>query len=218
MAISFNTSFWLAETTGGAGTTTDSVTGPSTLTNGVVFALLEGDTSSDLISAVTYGGQSMTLMQKDQGSADRWGYVWGLLNPPTGTQNLVCTRDGTTYIGRTMAFYEGVKTSGLPDATATNSRASTGAVSTSITTVADNCWLVGYGKSGTATLSAGTGTTQRENLSGFGVFDSNGAKTPAGSYSLEVNVTNQGGLIVVSFAPDTGGGGVRRRRILLASS
>lgn len=208
MAISFNTSFWLAETTGGAGTTTDSVSGPGSLTDGVVLALLEGDTTSDLITAVTYGGVSMSLLVKDKGSSDRWGYIFGLLAPSTGTQDLVCTRSGTTYIGRQVAFYEGVKQSGLPDAFNANSRAGTGTLDTSVTTVADNCWLVGYGKSASGNPSAGTATTQRESASGFGVYDSNGAKTPAGSYALQISVNTAGGLLVVSLAPETGGGGL----------
>ena len=56
----------------------------------------------------------------------------------------------------------------------------------SFTTVADNCWLYGFGFNDVAAWTAGSNTT----LLGVGnySFYTNSAQTPAGSHSLNVNV------------------------------
>lgn len=70
-----------------------------------------------------------------------------------------------------------------------------------LTTIADNCWAVMMCH---GMYTAGTGTTLRiagDNNSNL--FDGNGLKTPAGSYSLQTtNGSSTGyGAIMASFKP-----------------
>lgn len=80
-----------------------------------------------------------------------------------------------------------------------------------LTTTADNCWLVGVaGVDNTETISGLSNATQRGSYatSTQGVFfDSNGAKSPAGAYSMSVSGTySSTGLLAAGIAikPATG--------------
>lgn len=198
MAISFLGSAYLNETVGTS--SSDSVPVPAT-TNGLLLLGVEGDITVDRITGATYNGIALTLLAKGKDLADRWNYLFALPNPPAGTFNLVINASASTVIGRVIALYEGVRQTGLPDAAAYNSRTGTGTLTGTVTTTADNCWLVCYGKSSSGNPSAGANTTQRESFNGFGLFDSNGPKTPAGSHSLNLSVNTDGGICVAAIAP-----------------
>lgn len=77
------------------------------------YALVAIDGSlgaSDVITGVTLGGAAMTRV----GSAvrrpsNRWGSLWYLANPSTGTLNLVVTNSSSDYAEPHLVVYDGVK-------------------------------------------------------------------------------------------------------------
>lgn len=162
--------------------------------------------SGNTITGVTYNGVAMTaLLSPIVLQANIRMYFFYLLNPASGTNNVVVTANSSAdVIDGASASYTGVSQSGFPDASGSSGVQTTATITQAVTTIADNCWLVGAGWGNTA-VGAGTGTTERSKTSDnrCGIFDSNGAKTPPGSFSLQVtnSSADNGGLIVASLAP-----------------
>lgn len=205
---------------GNNGGSTSSLTFPYTVGSGsnrLLVVPFAGDSGSgaDNITSVAYGGVAMTLAKKSVvTSQDRFVYLYYLLNPASGANNVVITAGTNHFILAGAADYTGVKQSAQPDATTTQvSGASASTLTTSLTTILDNCWavLVEQGFNSSALPTAGTGLTRRTADAAFGtygLFDSNGAITPAGAYAMTTNRTTASLRIthaVASFAPDTGG-------------
>ncbi len=171
-----------------------------------------GDTGSDLISGVTYNGTAMTLADSFA-PGNRYSYLFYLLNPSTGSNNVVVTNSSNCYILAQAADYSGV---GSFDAKIEAQTAGTATTkTTSLTTIAADCWIIlyehGYDAVSTSP-TAGTGATRRVNEAAFGLgglFDTNGTVS-AGSNSMQTNRTfdvTQITHFMVSFAPPGGGGG-----------
>lgn len=163
------------------------------------------------VTGVTYNSVAMTKLYGSllgNGGKD-YDYFYYLINPATGSHTVsVNTAGSTTLYGRS-ASYTGVKQSGFPDAQA-QAQSSTGtSITASVTTVADNCWLVAFMDNEVNTTTAAGGTTYRLGaLTTVMPFaDSNGAKTPAGSYSLGMSWTGSGEnqYEVASMAPFVAG-------------
>ena len=165
--------------------------------------------TGDLVTAVSYGGSSTTLVGKiTTGGLTR--YLFVQTSPATGANNVVITSTAG-YLAGGAVSYSGASTSGQPDNSATNSVTNGGpTVTTTLTTVADNCWTVIYFGSSASTLTAGTGTTKRtaDDFGHDGLFDSNAAITPAGSSSLVVTMSgfDTANAIMASFAPPAAAG------------
>lgn len=160
--------------------------------------------SARTISSVTYNGIAMTNINRSGGS--QVVALYYLIGPATGTNNIVVTIDSTSFIYADSVSYTGVAQSGQPDAQ--NTSASTNTTrTTSVTTVADNCWavLIARGVSDGDT-NAGTGSTERVASTGYiQMYDSNGPKTPAGSYSMSTTQVNQEVThAMASFSPFVG--------------
>lgn len=144
--------------------------------------------TSNLVTGVTYGGVAMTknTSASGQDADNRYSYTYTLANPSTGANNVVVSLSSATYVNSTSQSYAGCNTSSLIDSTGAALNTSSTTVTTTTTTVADNCWLVGS-FNGARIYTPGAGTTQRQTNSSADYifsFDSNGAKTPAGSHSL----------------------------------
>ena len=178
--------------------------------NRILFVFADSVDGSKTISGVTYAGVSMTsIYNVGYNSNARQIGLFYLIAPSTGANNVVITISGNTafQIEGCSASYTGAKQSGQPDAN-TDSLA-TGNVATrtvSVTTVANNCWLVG-GAINVANTSAANTTIRQYNNNddADAIFDTNAAQTPAGnSYSLAVNAiggSNNVPMLMCSFAP-----------------
>jgi hypothetical protein len=163
----------------------------------------------DDVSSVTYNGVAMTLIDKISG--DRWLYLYDLVAPATGSNNVVITCGSSHYILAGAVSYTGCKNSGQPDnkwESATPGTDTT--LTTSLTPVADNCWmnLVNNGYDGGGAPGAGTGSTRRVYDATFGTwgfFDSNGPITPAASYSMTTTYASSSAITheMASIAPST---------------
>lgn len=182
MAIAFDTSSYLNFATT-SGTLAFTCTGSDRLL--LVTTANEGGAND--VTGVTYNGVALTEIGTavQKGSTGRYLRLWGLLNPASGANNVVVSRTtGAADMWCLVASYTGVKQSGLPDANTTQQFTAT-TVTTSLTTIADNCWtiLIGYGD---RAQTASTGSTFRQNnTSGaYQLYDSNAAITPAGSTSM----------------------------------
>ena len=192
--------------TGAAATATFSHT--CTGTDGLLFAFGEINDQTKTVTA-TYAAVSMTKTSNspfDAFTGERH-YTFFLAGPATGANDIVYTASsGTPSWGFFAGSYSGCSQTGIPDATTTNSSASTTGLTTSLASNADNCWHMLSVRSNTDLIAAGTGATKR--TAGVdisqGIFDSNSAKTPAGSVSLTIDMLPGPGTLSImmnSFAP-----------------
>lgn len=146
-------------------------------------------TGAFAISSVKYNGVSMTQLATHAADGANGNiYLYGLLNPTTGSAlPILITYAGSMQIFASSASYTGVSQSGLPDAVGTNSQTGT-AITESLTTVANNCWMVMMSRTPSKTPVAGTGTFLRVSNAASAdaatIFDSNGPETPPGVHSL----------------------------------
>jgi len=189
-------------------------------TNRLLVVQVQGDTAVDDVTGVTYGGLAMTLAAKETTAfADnRISYLFFLLNPPSGAHNVVISASTSHFLLGGAADYTGVAQSGQPDATATHIGANSllTSLTTSITTVANNAWAVlvesGFAVAGSDPPGAGTGDVLRVSntpkFSDWGIFDSGGPVTPAGSYGMTTTRISPGSQsishVIASFAPASG--------------
>lgn len=197
----------------------------STNTSGTSQTTSHTCTGSDLILFVgawtrgtnaptaTYNGVSMTQISSRVGPISGDGdYVslFYLIAPATGTNNIVVSLSASNLIATIGVSYTGAKQSSQPDASNTYGPTSATTDNVSVTTVADNAWGIMVGRTnGTGSIAAGTGTTLRRNAGAglFQMFDSGGAKTPAGTLTLQGTHSSSTSIYVMaSFSPAVAGG------------
>jgi len=173
--------------------TTSSVTVAHTISGSNRVLIVAGEDNGGSNWSVTYpvGGVPTTMTQVNTSDTASGLKLFYLLNPDTGTNNIVATKSSGTFIVITAASYTGVSQTGFPDNSVKNTYPSSGAATEPITltpTVA-NCWVVGAAfVNSNATTTAGAGTTIRatnNNASGgVGLGDNNAAINPAASTTL----------------------------------
>lgn len=155
-------------------------------------------------STITYNGVAMTLISS-MGSGTN-ANVFVLAAPSAGTNNVSVTVGSAFATRAASASYTGVSATGNPDTShATDTGGAAVTVTDTITTLTDNSYIVGFGQyqSASGALVAGAGATQRQNsgssgsYSPFGIFDSNGVKTPAGTRAMTLNVSASSGRMVL---------------------
>jgi hypothetical protein len=176
--------------------------------NRLLLVNLIGDSVTDDISSVTYAGAPMTLLRKIQApSGNNWQYLYYLLNPASGINNVTVTAGSQHYLISEAASWYNVAQSAQPDAITTNTAlAASTAITTSLTTVAAGSLVVqglwSYGR-----LAEGAGATQilvDSAIGGAGIFVSSGSPvSPPGNVSMTTvsDGTQSTGVIMASFAP-----------------
>jgi hypothetical protein len=195
---------------GNNGGSTASLTYPYTVvsnSNRLLIVNLIGDTSADDISSVTYAGTPMTLIGKIQAPSNNWQYLYYLLNPSSGSHNVVITAASSHYLISEAASWFNVKQTAQPDAVTTNTAAiGSTSITTSLTTVATGS-LVVQGLWSFGQPAAGAGATQilvDTAIGGAGIFVSSGSPvSPAGNVNMTTisDGTQSTGVIMASFAP-----------------
>lgn len=211
MAIAYDTSTNGNYTSGTSHTFSHTCTG----SDRILFVEAVINTSSDLITGVTYNGVSLTRITTVSPNANRRLYYYYLVAPATGANNVVISASSSTAIGGNAVSYTGVAQTGTIIDVSTTQTASTSSVTTNLTTTIDNCWtILGTTEDTTTAFTASTGSTLRTSNTTYvdvRIFDSNAAITPAGSTSMTVTHSTTpaytGGFIMIAFAPATGGGG-----------
>jgi len=199
MAIAFD-----AFTAGGfSSSTTHTYSHTCTGSDRILFVHGYTNSNSDLITGITYNGVAMSFISKGSPSGGRYSYLYYLVAPATGANNVVITASSSTSLGGTSTSYTGASQSGQPDGTQSQLVTETNTDNTVVTT-ADNCWAVLTSIGAQATAS--TNTTLRGVGSTFGdakMFDNNADITPAGSYAMATTSGGAGAIqyLQASFAP-----------------
>lgn len=204
MAIGLDTH--LASDAGGTTSMTLSYT--CTGTNLLLIVGVNANSTTDVITGVTYNAIAMTranaLINTAQGST----FIYYLVAPATGAHNIVVSASSATLGSIRATSYTGVGQTGFPDAqkTASQTGSTSSTFSTTITTVANNSWIYAIAASDHGVLSAGTNLTLRDGgtATNLADFDTNGAITPAGSTTLgfaSTAGTSHWAVCMMSFAP-----------------
>lgn len=179
--------------------------------------------SSATVVSVDYGGNAMTrvLSTLSPTGDTRFNDLWYLANPPSGSNTVTVTYNGGGTVFRAAsASYTGVNATGNPEVSNQDTQL-TAQLDVSVTTTTDNDWLVGLGiqynngeVAGTTARVAYGGLVTTD---GYNLLDSNGAKSPAGSYSLGIKNTVAGnsGLTVVAIKPTGGAVAARVPQLLM---
>lgn len=156
--------------------------------------ILTTNNNGAALSSVTVGGAAATFVGQYAYAGSQRFSIFYYYNPPTSSTAYVATATNATNDTEivVMLYSGAASTQSHTPVTATN----TGNVTASITTTVDNSWLVSLSRNtSSGPTGAGTGTTKRQDdgvgdvtfstvlLSSYG--DSNGAKTPTGSYSMQ---------------------------------
>jgi len=175
--------------------------------NRLLIVNLIGGVSVDDISSVNYAGISMTLLGKVQAPSNAWQYIYFLINPQSGPNNVVITAASAHYLISEAASWYNIKQSAQPDALTTNTApAASTSIGTSITTVASGALVVqGVWSDGHVTAGQGATPIMIENAFGAGgIFASGGSPvTPAGNVSMTTISDGRmsTGVIMASFSP-----------------
>lgn len=141
--------------------------------------------------AATYNGVSMSLLGSH--ASDGTWMVFYLLNPDSGSNTLAISGLPSTRSLWCVASYTGVRQASFPDASDFTDTGTGTSLTTTITTNADNCWVVSgsyFPASVVNEPAAGASTTRRTGTNNgtmfvsASLFDNNSAKTPAGNVTL----------------------------------
>lgn len=211
MAITHNTSTTSKVSAGSATVTlSHTISGSNT----ILFIGIENQNNGGF-TTLTYAGNSFAsnLLASRSNSTTSNGYLY-YIYAGAGTANIVVTRSVTTaslYVFGSS--YAGVNqsmswTGGSPtDATTSGNGSGASNFTGTLTTLTDNSWTIMVCEGDNAALSNGAGSTLRQTQQtgyvAWGLADSNGAKTPAGSTSMTMNCGAGSGYnyVMASFSP-----------------
>jgi len=138
------------------------------------------------LTVVTFGGVALTAINSIAGATVKV-YLYYLINPPSGANNIVVTQTTNERQSFVVASYSGVDQDNPIDASDTGSGTNT--AQADITTTIANDWLVSAGLVASTTTSV-TGATTRHSISSSrcNFADSNGVK-PIDTYAIIWNGT-----------------------------
>lgn len=201
-----------AKATGGSSGTSPLVWSHTVTGSNPILWVEAYSSGGDFLTGCTYNSVSMTQAIK---SANAVGgdqiYLYYLAGPATGTHSVSCSFSAGTLYGDS-ASYTGAKQTGIPDASNSGTNAG-GAVSFTLTTVANNAWIVAGAENNSTASLCNTSCTNiavrqtNSSFGGIGLLDSNAAITPAGGTTVGIHDGASAlVLIAASFAPNVGGG------------
>jgi len=154
-------------------------------------------------ASATYNGVSMTKALVQVGGDGRYISLFALPNPTSGTHSVVISGTGTEIVLQGGgASYFGVAQNTTFNATTTNTSGVSTPLSftTTVTTTANNDWIILGARTNSGGVGAGTNTTFRSNSVFTALADNNGAVTPPGPYSMSVTGDGTGGFYSVMVA------------------
>jgi hypothetical protein len=154
---------------------------------------VEAGGAPDYITGVTYNGVSMTRVNTAVPASANWrGYIYALVNPASGTHNVVVSASQATYIIAIGASYTGVSQGSQPDVNTANTCPNFSTTcSVSVAPVNDGSWVIGLSNNSNGhDMTAGSGTSLRYGYTGYGtaLFESTANPiTPAATTTLNVS-------------------------------
>lgn len=159
---------------------------------------------ANAVTGVTYNGVSMTEVGTNVALGSDGFRRWILVNPASGANNIVVSLGSSRRCEIQAVSLTGARQSSQPDASATATGSSTSATG-SVTTVADNSWVVAFAHSNGASgaWSSSTNCTVVRSISDRCGCGYGGPRTPAGSFTQAIAVAGSGGwgFAQVSVAP-----------------
>jgi len=153
---------------------------PATGSNRMLYCGFAGN-ASDVFTSATYNGSAMTLVNKVKVPGDIWHYAYRLLNPTTGTNNLVVTFSAATAMTAMCQAYSGVNQTTPINASAVFCSAqpttsctsptllASSAIHAEVTATLDNTWTILTGRSWTG-ATASVGSNLLINVPGYGAW------------------------------------------------
>lgn len=188
MAIAFDAFTDITTTTGTSLTYSHTTSGSD---RGLVVMSISGGSAINT-NSVTYNSVSMT----DCGSnisdeSSRKYYLWTLIAPATGSNNVVVTMASSTFIRSTAASYTGVNQTTLVDGVNTGSSLTGTTPSINVTSTVADTWGVAAIRNDSGNISSGTNLSPRGAANSIAYADSNGSLGTAGTETL--GVTTVGG-------------------------
>lgn len=172
--------------------------------NRILFVLASSQSGST-ITGVTYNGIDMSLVTTAYDEAGyAVNYLYYLVAPATGANNVVVSGN-TQYKWAIAASYTGASQTGVPDAVVkTALNASTTSFNQTLTTIADNCWVIATGQCLNAISTTAPATERQNPATSYMYLADYGPKTPAGSTTITntcVGATAWACSIIASFKP-----------------
>lgn len=203
MAIAFDSKTGM--TTGTSATPTSASHTAST--GDILWFSISIRSTRTITAAPVWNGQTMTQSGSTSGTTGITNLLYYLTVVTGGTSTVVCSQSASDTFAVATISFTGASTTGIPDATSVGGPTTTTSYSQSVTSVADNCFAVMSGNAnGGLALTAGANTTiaNQPEIAFCGSFltYSTAAKTPAGTFTLNVTSSSQGfSCCMASFAP-----------------
>lgn len=207
-----------ATSSGSTTATSLTVSHTNTGSNLILVASLITSASSagDIVTGVTYNGVAMTRQSTIVlgGNVARL-YMYYLLAPATGANDIVISTSVSTLIQSHNVSYTGVLQSGFPDASSETNTASATSLANTLTTIADNAIHLVYFRVGDNTVgyAVSNATFVVGIAGGEGVWESNPLLiTPAASHTMTQSTNGAQAMasLGISIAPATSAGAVKR--------
>lgn len=174
--------------------------------NRILFVECVFDTSTDPITAISYGGDPMNFLTSNHylqtDNSNRYLVAYYLTNPLSGANNVSISFGSTTYVeGCWATSYTGAAQSGVPDNVATSSASLVSSISTTFSPVANGSWIVSL--AGGERIPVGwTGSVGRGSINnGFGIGDTNSSISGSHMTTYTLESSTNMGIISWSFAP-----------------
>lgn len=157
-------------------------------TNLVLVVGTMTQSGSDVVTGITYNTIAMTRATLSTLASAGTTYLYTLVAPSTGANNVVASLSSSVSSGFLSASYTGCAQTGQPDESNSGTSTAAGSVTVSIGSQAAGSWIVGVANANLGSASgyiAGSNTTIRVTNDGYGRFvlvDSNGNTTISQTY------------------------------------
>jgi hypothetical protein len=197
----------------GGATTINWTVDTTTLTNGIIFvqASIRTGGTQDITSVTgNNGGESFTIINSalQSGNGDVCS-LWYITNPTSAASYVITVNSSSNHVIKGQSSQYSGAAASQPDVV-TSSAVTSGSgssLASAATSVADNSWFVMSvsGDSGgpiTAVTNCVKRATNGTDLA-YAMLDSNAAKTPAGAFTMTINVgaSTNAKTIMTPFAP-----------------
>ena len=151
---------------------------------------------------VTFNGVALTRYDV-QYPVVGYQALWYLINPDSGTHDIVSTSVASVNHVQASASYFGVDQVSPIDVGGKTTSDSASTLSQSLITTAINDWIFASGIDNTETQTAASGSTQRATTAlniVSGIYDNNVSLNPAGTYSIGFDLSGAQSCGIIAFA------------------